>query len=224
MILTFIPLCNFAQRNKSYDKNTKVNIQHIDIKNSNLNNILVDFITTQKTNNILFKNGFGYITIDELDFRNYKTLNLNRESSESWSDTLISFNVSLNSYFVNGNEEPTCFNCNYFPPYYATINGCLILIYDKSFDWLISDTSRVNIFTSKSKKKLTKLIRKTLLASLDENFIFYDPFNKTNYSLDVIQRSKLLESEIMAKASFSLSDGIHAYILRNGSVKIQKYK
>jgi hypothetical protein len=224
MILFFSPLINFAQRAKKHDKNTKVEIQYVDIKNTNLKNILVDFINKQKTNNDLFKHGFGYITINELDFKKYKTLSLNHKSSESRSDTLISFNVSLNSYFINGNEKPNCFNCDYFPPFYSQINGCLILIYDKSFDWLISGTSRGNIFTLKSKKRLTKIIRKTLLASLDENFNFYDPFSNSYYNLNKLQRSNLSESEIMAKASFTLDNGILVYILRNGSVKIKEFK
>ncbi len=223
-MLYFIPLCSFAQRNK------KIEIQKITITNSYVVDAIKQLIDDSNKDNKLFEDGFGYIVLDGISFRNYTTMSDKTPNSGKWTDTLTSFNVHLGSAYL-GSSDPECFQCDYFPTYYTYIDGRLVLVYDDAFRWLTPRKQRLRIekkytdevFSDKSVKKLSKIVNQTLQQTLDTSFVFYNPFEDRSYKLDKRQRKNISKAKLLSSASFTYKkNSYNVFILRNGAITVRK--
>jgi hypothetical protein len=219
VVIFSISSCVTAQGNAKLNPHE---IQYVNIENNTLVSAVQQLIEQQKLKNNLFKNGYGYVTIDNIEFRGYNTLKGDFKDLITDNDTLITFTTSLSSYLINGSRDVDCFNCNYYPPFYTYIDNTLVLIYDKTFNWLF--TNDESVFSNESKKQLTDIIRKLLKESLNVDFIFYDPFSSKEYSLNKKERETLTNDKVMSMGAFTLRSGQSVSILRNGNVKIRYYE
>ena len=220
----FVNLGCIAQINKeenSYD------IQDVAIENTFVYSLVNNFIIEQRTLNPLFKEGYGYVTLEQIKFLEYKTFIYNKEKrlvnkqdSLLIEQPLLTFKISLNSYLINGSDEKDCMNCNYFPPLYTFIDNTLVLIYDDTFRWLFPTNNKK--YSTRSKYRLCEYVKMRLNKSLDEDFLFYDPFKNKSYSIGKNERRNLSEDKIMSLGAFTLHAAQRVNILRNGDVKIEK--
>jgi hypothetical protein len=202
-------------------KSNLYEIQYINIENNSIVSVVKQLIEQHRTKNTLFRNGYGYITVDNIDFRSYNILKGDFKDLITNNDTLISFNINLSSYYINGNKDADCFNCDYYPPFYTFIDNTLVLIYDNTFKWIF--TSNGSGFSSKSKKKLTAKIKKALRETLNDSFLFYDPFQDKKYTLNKKDRELLTKDKIMSMGAFTFHSGQSVSILRNGDIKTSDY-
>lgn len=192
-------------------------IRYIEIKNKQLHTFIKKYIKEKRDSINIFKKGYGYIKIDNINFKNklgfieYD----NNFSLNTWAnDTIVSFSISISSIALFNEEDTSNSISNDYPPYYSFIDNQIVLLYDKHFDFYMGFNK---YFSKKSKQKLQELIFPFLKLSLEENFIFRG-LNFETFTLSIDQRKKMTNEDILKKASFSLYIEDKVSILRNGKI------
>lgn len=196
------------------DSTDSLNIQYVDVKvNLTLYSELEKFIKEQTDSSQLFRSGFGYISVGGYKINQFSPLPIN-ESNNHKDDIVLSFNMSLNSYYITDDipkSSAICHDC--FPLYYSYVNGRLILIYDINAKWI-----HKNAYTSKSKKLISKLVRSTLTQALNSEFVFKDIYGKP-LMLSEDKHENMSERDILEYAAFVFNKGKTYNEFYNGAVK-----
>jgi hypothetical protein len=191
----------------SQKQNIETNIQYIEIQNNSLKKYIEQYIDKNKMQNKLFKEGLGFVVINNIHF----SLNSGRPMNTNTSDSLdndISSYLSLNieAYPLYLKDRADCINCNFFPPYYTIINNKIILIYEDNLFGLygrkyLNDTHNSHLFTRKSKKKLSNLIFKKALIKLPDDYMFEDFLDK-NIKLSTLKNKLINKKDIFIYYEF----------------------
>ena len=200
----------FSQESKSL-----TTIQYL--QSSDLNPLILreaeKYILFQEANNKLFKDGFGFIVINNIKILSQAPIIVTDSTKSRPFRATMSFSVSIASHFITPNVKYTtsfCESC--YPPFYTKINNHVILIYDQIATLLTN-----NRYSTKSQNKLAKLLTPHFKHTLDKNFEFYSIFNSKSYKLSEEKRKKLTRREIYKEAAFVFREGRTITILQDGS-------
>jgi hypothetical protein len=155
------------------EKLSKNNIQQIEL-NTNLKSEILNFIHKNKVKNKLFGEGIGFITIKFLERNLQSGKPIDLESKTKY--VLAKFEINISAYPLIPVEQSTCIFCNYYPNFFALIDGVLILIYNDDLDFLLgrsiqNDLKTQRFYTEKSKMKLQKLIYSQALRKIPDKYV-----------------------------------------------------
>ncbi len=192
-------------------------IKYIGIKNTILKQEIQKYIRELDSSYSVFKKGFGYIVVQDIEF-NSSTTYIGRTWEESKKDTIAKFTLIPGSYLLKLKPvffDSFCANC--FPPFYSFIDGRLVLIEDPDLNW-INDRK----YTRRSKENLVKLVRSTLTLALQEDFEFYDVFDKKYYKLSKEKRKTMTEDQILEEAAFAINEGKTVILHEDGSISYKR--
>lgn len=222
LILLFIFNRIIIAQNQSHNNTIeKIDIQCITLKNKGIEEAIKVFIKRIENQNQLFKNGFGFLSISNIQIGSKMRPIRIEEWSRIKNDTILKFDININSYILLEKFEPDGFMSDNYPPFYTFIDGRLILLYDDIFDTYITGNHafvNMDVFTENSMKKLREAMFPYFKLALNEDFEFKDILGQKS-KLDREQRLKMSQTEIFKKASFVFdipSQKVH--ILRDGRI------
>jgi len=225
-ILNLIVLSSylFAQNNLPFTPARSEDIQYIDISASELFPQIKKFILEKTDSSALFKGGYGYVVVESIRFRDYRTQRINSLSAlgdRKNADTMMTYTIHLASYALLDRVEAIAFNGDYYPPFYTFVENRLVLLYDETFRWLKG--GRADAFSAASKEKLRELIRPLLIKALEEDFVFFHPLDpRLHFTLSKKQRATMSEEEILINVALTLDGVWFISKLTNGEVLIDK--
>ena len=168
--LPFIIIFSFVKT--SFGQTNKIEIQHLNIKDSsfikNVKSIIEYEKNSTEDNHHFFKNGFGYIAVTIHDYVH--------------GDTLIKYNVLPMMSNIGENDDSIV-----YPLYYTYIDGRPVLIYLST----IKNFASV-VFSKKSKRFISELIKPFLEKTKDVQM--YDEngkkaFRDKNFRVDYFKLS-----------------------------------
>lgn len=155
------------------------------------------YIKEQSDSSTLFKNGFGFITIENIKLYDHIPVKP-RDFDTYGKDVIATFTISKTSYTLSDKYALTR-----YPSYYSFVDDKLILIYDQTFEWLASP-----VYTTESKKNIEKLVLNTLQQVFNENFVFVDPFKHDSFKLSKEQRKLMTNQQIIERAAFTINSSV----------------
>ncbi len=208
-------------------KPSKITLQHISLEFSPLYPFLKDYIKKAESKYPIFKDGFGYVIIKGVSVNNYSRRPVDATKDEevsAWMNTSIAdFTVDLECHPFAWNPMADCWLCSDYPAFYSYVEGKLILLYDEAMREVFV-RNRFAILNKKSVKKLRRITEPYLKNSLDENFLFFDPFriDKPEFRLDAKQRKYLTNHEIYKLASHTLVKSERYTLLRNHTILLRE--
>ncbi len=231
-ILIFDSLFNktHAQR---ISKVYKPVIQRIDINNKFIRDCTHKFIQERKENDMIFKSGYGYISIRGIDYGNLGPVDVaittKTERDSIFEAIVLSFRVSVSSVFLDDDENADGISGHY-PPFYAYIDNVLVLIYLNDFHVLNAVSEEfafapsLSDFKEKSEKKLRRLMFPFLKRSLKEDFVFVGLDGK-KFTVSKEERKKLTTRQILRRATFTLGYTKKYQLTRSNRImEVELYK
>ena len=206
-------------------KTPELAIQYISLEKSWLGSFLTDYIRAKEAQYALFKQGYGYVSLQGIRTLNYAKAPLDLGSSNAdvsgFGNTRIAdFSASLESHPFVLNFKSDCWLCSDYPTYFTYVDNRLVLIYDDVLGDVLAPYHAAT-FTRKSKKRLIQAVRPFLKASLREDFVFYVPLRPDHktYILSTQQRRGLSEHELFKQADWTAETALERYTLhRNGAI------
>lgn len=174
---------------------------------------IVKFVEIQEAKNELFKSNFGFIFVDNIV--NYPRSPFN--PLEGNSKPSLSFRIVLGSYYITPNTLHAAHYCeNCYPTFYTKYKGRVVLIYDEKYTFIVN-----NKYSIRSQKKLEKELIPHFQQALDENFEFWNPFEKKRYKISSEERKKKSKKEIYKEASYVYDEAIKVIIYNDGKVRYE---
>jgi hypothetical protein len=195
--------------------NHEFNIQQMGINNPLITDAIKVFIQQKKNKIKSFKDGYGFVALNMLSYKiNHKPMNINDPDLQTfYKDTIVSFTLELRSHPLLLNNDPEIFLSTSYPPFYTFVDGTLVLLYDNVMNIYNSSS-----FSTKTMKKLSKIVSNRLKNAFDSDFVFKHPFENMEYTLTKEDRRTLTTKDIYKRSCMNLMESEYVYILRNGDV------
>lgn len=172
--------------------NDSLEIQYVDLHiNPLIFSEVSKYIKEQQDSSLLFKNGFGYVTIGGIKLDHIGQPVLADSLANHLKDILVEFNIGLSSFYPTKHIGK--------PLYYSYVDNRLILIFEQNVKWIHHNT-----FSSSSIRKVKELIKTTLKQAFNPDFEFKgmtgEPFFLTKE-----RREQMNQEQILEMGSWSLS-------------------
>lgn len=203
----------------------RLNIQQIDITNEKLLTYVKKFIKAERESNDLFKRGFGYIRVLDIEAKSTAPIEVRKVNRDFMKDTVLSFTIGLSSMALLDDAYESLYS--YFPAYYSIVDNCLVLLFDDIpllYQTYIPCGLACNQspYSQKSKKKLQKLVEYSLKEALDEKFEFTRFPSNEKYTLSKSIRKKMGKNKVLMQASiFDNKKYIKVHILRDDNIFVE---
>lgn len=208
IILTLLSYSFFSQSQKIHIK--KINFHLI---NKFIANEINKFIDLEESKDSLFKSNFGFVVVKNIENLSHPPF----IPSQGNRQPILTFTLILGSYYLTPNTKYTSHYCeNCYPTFYTKYNKRIILIYDEKYTRIID-----NKYSIKSQKKLEKELIPHFKHTLDENFNFWDPFNKKHYKLSSLERKKKKKKDLYKEASYMYNELRKVTLFNDGTVKYE---
>ena len=187
-----------------------------EIKPEKVNSIIIkaldSFIIEKEKDYQLFKDGYGFIVIDNLKYidKGPIAFNPSPNDSDSKNQPYWSFYIGLASFPIRANVRVANFLEDSYPIFYMEYKNHLVLFNDEQARGYIN-----NNFDIESQKKIELLVSKYLMkAVLDEDFIFTS-ITKDKYKLSSEKRQKMSPKDIINDAIFVFNEGYEVTVFKN---------
>lgn len=195
------------------EKKYEAKIQRIALHNWAIQESVHKFIREQKNANPLFKAGYGYIELYDVESSYFRPVDAANSDAveDTFEQTVLSFSLGLTSFVKTTAKESHGGLNDTYPPYYTYVDGVLVVIYDELFDVLTlkrvhNFTTVQSSFTEQSKRKLRRKMFPFLKMALEDDFAFCG-LDNTEFTLSKSERKKLSRTEILQRAMFTLVSG-----------------
>ena len=218
-LLAFIAPGSFT-----FAQKTKTKIQRIALDKGAVSECVRQFIKEQRDSNALFKAGYGYLQLSSVKTGNFAPVNTADGSAaieDAFAQTALSFSTGLTSMVLTKPKESHGGPNDYYPPYYACVEGVLVLVHDAIFHALTASPRHPfgfdSPFDEKSKRKLRQLMFPYLKKALEEDFVFRGLDGEV-FTVSKAERKKLSNTEILQRAAFTQGVGKKYRITRAGKI------
>ncbi|HEV7348778.1 hypothetical protein [Telluribacter sp.] len=174
------------------NRTDSLEISFIDLRaNSFLYREVRRFIQEQSDSSALFRDGFGFVTIDRLKLSPPGPIPI-QETEKHAKEVVASVTLTTWSYPLSDESSLTR-----FPSYYSIVDGRLVLVYNELLEWISPP-----LYTYASRIRVEKLVTNTLQMALDPDFVFQSLQGKS-YKLSKEQRETMSEYDILKNATFT---------------------